>query len=231
MKYDIFFNLRKVILTCVLVMMCSTIQAETAYVTDKFKITVRSGESAEHRVISLLETGAKVNVLSVNARKGYSRVRLQNGKQGYVLTRHLKKERIARDQLADLQQEIKALKNSPDALKLAQLSKQHTELQAAHAELTDLKHDVEAELTTLKRTAADAIRISNERNQLRKQVTDLTRSNEELKQENLEMDNNQQQRWFLIGAGVVILGIVIGLILPRLSMGRQKDSLWGGSSL
>lgn len=219
------------ILALLLVIACQMLHAEPAYVTDHFTVTVRSGESAQHRVISFLDTGSRVEVLSVNPKKGYTKVRLENGKEGYILTRQLTKEVIARQKLEALQKEIEAQRNTPDAMKieLANLNQQHTELQSAHQKITREKREIATELAAVKRTSADAIRISNERNQLRKQVTDLTRDNEELKQENLELDNSQQQRWFLIGAGVVVLGVFIGLLLPRLYVGKQKDSSWGSS--
>lgn len=219
------------VLAFLLVLTSHAMLAETAYITDHFTVTVRSGESSQHRVITFLETGSSVEILSVNPKKGYTKVRLKDGKEGYILTRQLKKEMIAKHQLAALQKELHDKKNTPVTIKteLGSLSKQYNELQSAHQELTREKREIATELATVKRTSADAIRISNERNQLRKQVTDLTRSNEELKQENREIDNTQQQRWFLIGAGVVILGIFIGLILPRLYIGKQKDSSWGSS--
>lgn len=219
------------VLAFLLALTSHILQAEPAYVTDHFTITVRSGESAQHRVIAVLETGTKVEALSNNSEKGYTKVRLANGKTGYILTRQLKKEKIAQHQLEALRQEMHDTQGEPDSLKLklASLNKQHADLQLKHQKLTQHKREIETELATIKRTSADALRISNERNQLRKQVTDLTRSNEELKQEKLELDNAQQQRWFLIGAGIVILGIFIGLILPRLYIGKQKESSWGSS--
>jgi SH3 domain protein len=48
----------------------------------------------------------------------------------------------------------------------------------------------------------------------------------ELQQANRELANQSTQRWFLIGAGVVCGGILIGLILPRLRLRRRKDT-WG----
>ena len=43
----------------------------------------------------------------------------------------------------------------------------------------------------------------------RKQVAELTRSNEELKAEKRELENQGAQRWFMIGSGVVVGGILI----------------------
>ncbi|MEJ2591254.1 MAG: TIGR04211 family SH3 domain-containing protein, partial [Candidatus Thiodiazotropha sp.] len=84
----------------------------------------------------------------------------------------------------------------------------------------------EQELQSIQRTASNAIRISNERNELRKQVADLTREVEDLKQENRDLGNEATRDWFLIGAGVIIAGILIGLILPHLRFQRRRNS-WG----
>lgn len=202
--------------------------ADTRYVTDQFQITLRSGESATHRIIRMLPTGTQLQVLGVNEATGYAHVRTTDGKDGYVLSRQLLKEPVARDRLVQLEQRLQELEAAPGELsaKLAKLQKEHDELQRAHAELQRVKQQVESELTSLQRTSANAVRISNERNELRTQVAALTRETEDLKQEKRELQNRSAQRWFLIGAGVVTGGILLGLILPRLRIRRRRDS-WG----
>jgi len=219
----------KRILGLLLVMgLSGNLAATPAYVTDQLKITVRTGESAQHRIVSMLSTGTRVELLSRNRDTGYSKVRLPNGKEGYVLSRQLLNQPVARDKLAALQAEVDALKAAPGELqkRLADLTSEHNELQSAHKELQQVKQSIEQELAALKRTASNAVRISNERNELRKQVAELTRSNEELKQEKRELENRSAQRWFMIGGGVTVGGILIGLILPHLRIRRRKDS-WG----
>lgn len=202
--------------------------ARPAYVTDELQVTVRTGESAQHRIVSMVKSGTQVNVVSHNPETGYSKVVLSGGREGYILTRQLLDEPVARDQLAALQAEVAALKTAPDELrdKLTALTREHKALQSAHTELQDIKRETEQELAALQRTSANAVRISNERNDLRKQVAELTRTAEELKAEKRELENNNAQRWFLIGGGVTTGGILIGLILPHLRIRRRKDS-WG----
>ncbi len=220
--------MKKILLLSLLLLMAQGALAERAWVTDELKITVRSGESARHKIINMLPSGTAVNVISRNKATGYSRVRLPNGKEGYVLSRQLLKEPVARDQLAALQEEVAALKTAPSELqrKLSDMTRDYNELQRAHKELQAINKEIEQELAALKRTSANAVRISNERNELRKQVAELTRTNEELKQEKRELENNSAQRWFMIGGGVTVAGILIGLILPHLRLRRRKDS-WG----
>ncbi len=201
--------------------------AETRYVTDSFQITMRSGESTTHRITRMLNSGSAVNVLSTNPETGYSKIRI-GGTEGYVLTRQLMNEPSARAQLTTMRDEIKALKAAPGELRsnLMDVQKKYNELLQAHKELQAIKEKQEAELQSIQRTASNAIRISNERNELRKQVASLTREVEDLKQDNRDLSNEATRDWFLIGAGVIIAGILIGLILPHLRFQRRRNS-WG----
>jgi SH3 domain protein len=57
-------------------------------------------------------------------------------------------------------------------------------------------------------------------------VATMSHDVEDQQQEIRELKNSAVQRWFLIGAGVLLGGIVLGLILPHLRMRKRKDS-WG----
>jgi SH3 domain protein len=202
-------------------------QGKTLFVTDSLKINMRTGESLSHRIIKSLRSGTEVEVISTNAESGYTKIRAGNV-QGYVLTRQLMDEPSARTQLATLRKEINELKAAPGELrtKLVDLQKEHRKLLASHKSLQTVKDKQEQELQSIQRTASNAIRISNERNELVKQVSTLTREVEELKQENRDLSNEATRDWFLIGAGVIIAGILIGLILPHLRFQRRRNS-WG----
>ncbi len=84
--------------------------------------------------------------------------------------------------------------------------------------------ELQHELDEIKRTAADAIQIAEERKRLRKQVADLSFTVEDLRLKNLELTNKNSHYWFLSGAGVLLLGVIIGLILPHLSLRRRRSS-------
>ncbi|MCG8428819.1 MAG: TIGR04211 family SH3 domain-containing protein [Chromatiales bacterium] len=220
--------MKKIALLMVLLAVFSFAQAETRYVTDQFKITLRSGESATHKILRMLPSGEGLQLLSTNKESGYSRVRAQDGKVGFVLTRQLMDIPSARDRLAKAEKRLDELLEEPGRLtaKLATLQENHQRLTTEHKNLQQEKQTLEQELQSINRTAANAIRISNERNELRKQLAALTRQAEDLKQENRELKNDSAQKWFLIGAGVIIGGIILGLILPHLRFQRRKSS-WG----
>ncbi|MFW5724720.1 MAG: TIGR04211 family SH3 domain-containing protein, partial [Halochromatium sp.] len=89
----------------------------------------------------------------------------------------------------------------------------------------------EAELAEIRNAANNAIQIARERRQLQEQVSNLLLKVDQLEHRNLELSNQSRQQWFLIGAGVVVGGILIGLLLPNLRLRRRRSSWSSGSSL
>ena len=200
--------------------------AQDAYVTDKFTVAVRSGEAADYRILRMLRTGTKVEVISQNRETGYSKIRFNNGKEGFVLTRQLLDEPTARDRLADLEKEMALLKGEPDELKskLAAATQKATGFEKSFKAAEARARSAEQELAAFKRISSDAVSVAEERNSLREQVAELNRDLAEAKQEILELENNDTQDWFLIGASVLLGGIILGLILPNLRSRRPKQS-------
>jgi len=199
--------------------------AETRYVTDQLKITLRTGESSSHRIIRMLPSGMPLEVISSNPETGYSQVRAGNS-EGYVLTRQLLDEPSARDQLDALKARVAALTSAPSKLRqqLDALTAEHQQLLAAHTKLQAEKQTLEQDFAALQRTASSAVQIADERNALRKQVSDLTRQSADLQLRTNELENNNLQEWFLIGAGVLLGGMVLGLLLPNLKLRRRRSN-------
>lgn len=220
--------MRKAIILLALILPAFGAQGETRYVTDQFNIMVRTGESSGHRILRQLPSGTAVKVLETHEDTGYSLVEVSNGTTGYVLTRQLMDTPSARERLAAMEARLRALQEKPDALaaKLTTLQGEYQTLEEKHGRLQTLNTELEQELQGIRRTAANAVRIAEERNELRKNVVALTRQVEDLKQENRDLSHQTAQNWFLIGGGVIVLGIIIGLILPHLRFQRRKSS-WG----
>lgn len=218
----------KTIISIILLVTGLAVQAQTLYVTDEFKVTMRSGESAKHRVVQMIKSGTPVTVLGVNKETGYTEVRTSSGKTGYILSRQLLNEPVAREQLASLQARIQMLESAPGELssKLAKLSKDYETLNQAHKSVVKEKDALKQELEELRRVSANAVEISRERTTLRKQVATMSHDVEDQRQEIRELKNSAIQRWFIIGAGVLLGGILLGLILPHLRIRKRKDS-WG----
>ncbi len=209
----------------------SSILAQTAaYVTDQGDFNLRSGESTRHKIVRILSSGTEVQVLSQNRETGYSRVRLNDGTIGFILTRYLQSEPAARDQLSAIQAQLDELQQAPDQLtaRLTTLQEEHKALLKAHQETVDHKDQIEQELIEIRRAAANVVNITQERAALQEDVARLTRKVGELEQNNLELSNLDKQKWVVTGALIAGAGVLIGLILPHLHFRRRRQS-WGGS--
>jgi SH3 domain protein len=176
----------------------------------------------------MLKSGTPVEILSVDRKSGYSKVRAANGKTGFVLSRFLMDEPSAREQVASLTAKIQELQAEPEQVRsrLNQLQEDYAKLQKEHQKLLNDKNSITQELAGIRQTAANAINISNERSELRKQVVKLKQEVADLQHTNRELSNNLNQRWFLIGAGVVLGSILLGWLLPYLRFKRRRTSSW-----
>jgi SH3 domain protein len=205
--------------------------AETRFVTDQVRITLRTGESTDHKVLQMLPSGSPLEVLSSSEETGYSYVRTEKGDTGYVLSRLLIETSSARQRLAAAEQRLAELQQEPEKLasKLAALQTQYEELKASYQKTQNDSRSLEAQLEEIRSVATNAVNIADERNMLRKRVAALNGEVGELKLDNQDLRNQSERKWFMMGAGAIIVGILLGLILPRLRFRRRRDT-WGSLS-
>lgn len=200
--------------------------AQTRYVTDRTIVELRRGPSTEYLILRNLEAGNEVQVLEQNQESGYSRVRvLDQGTEGWILTRFLTAEPIARERLAVAERNLAAARE-----RLAGLEAQSTELgenlNATQTELeqTRVSHaTVSQELADLRTAAANVVDISDQNSRLQARLIEREREVEELTSENARLTGRNSQNWFIVGAGVLLAGIVIGLVAPTLRRRRRSD--------
>lgn len=204
---------------------------ELRFVTDQVKITLRTGESTEHKVMQMLPSGSPLEVLSSNAETGYSYVRTEAGDTGYVLTRLLIETPSARQRLAAAEQRLAELQQEPEKLasKLVALQTQYDALKADYEKAENDNRSLTVQLEEIRSVATNAVNIADERNMLRKRVAALNGEVGELKLDNQDLRNQSERKWFMMGAGAIIIGILLGLILPRLRLRRRRDT-WGSLS-
>ncbi|EIC29274.1 MULTISPECIES: TIGR04211 family SH3 domain-containing protein [Methylomicrobium] len=200
---------------------------KTVYVTDTHIIALRSEESNKGALVRSLETGTPLTVLEVSKKSGYSRVRLEDGTEGYILTRNTMKEPPSRTQLESATRESAALKSENAALKLELIKLKQfltpgTTLEQSLAKERDkLIH----ELSELKKTSADAIRIKAERDNYEERYVQIEKEAKQLERENAALKDRSEQDWFLYGGMVASIGMILGFVLPKLSW-RRKSSNW-----
>ena len=110
-------------------------QAQTRYVSDRTIVELRRGPSTEYLILRNLEAGERVDVLEQDEAAGYSRVRVADqGTEGWILTRYLTSEPIARERLGVAERNLAAARERVTALE-AQTAEQSRDLAATRTYL------------------------------------------------------------------------------------------------
>lgn len=206
--------------------LASVAQAETRYVSDRLEIQMRTGKGTQFRILRMLPSGTPLDVLEVAQEDGYTRVRAPGGVEGWVLSRFLMNGQAARDRLAAAEKQLAKLE-----LENRKLSASMSELKSAKGttdqQRTQLDKDnrrLSQELEEIRRTASSALAIDAENKDLKSKIVAYERQVQSLQQENEGLKDRTARDWFMVGAGVVILGMLIGLIIPRIRW--RKKSSW-----
>lgn len=214
-------------LVCFTAMLAGNAAADTRYVSDALEITMRSGKSTSHGIIRMLRSGTPVEVIEADKDSGYTHVRTRSGKDGWVLSRFLMTGPAARDRLAEAEKKLAELEieNRKMITAMQAIKEEKSGIESERTTLEDEHRQVSQELAEIKRTASSALAIDNENKDLKSRVVTLERNIQTLRQENEGLKDRTARDWFMVGAGVVLLGIIVGLIIPRIRW--RKKSSWG----
>ena len=201
-------------------------QAQTRYVTDRTNLEIRRGPSTEHAILRWLEPGNQVQVLEQDQQSGWSRVRVvDQGTEGWILTRFLMDEPSARDRVAAAERNLAAARERVTTLE-AQSRELGTNLGLARTELEQTRTShatVSKDLTDLRAAAANVVEIRDQNTSLQQRLIEREREVEDLATENARLAGRNSQNWFIVGASVLLAGIVIGLVAPTLRRRRRSD--------
>src|SRR6056300_145215 len=205
-------------------LLVSTASAETAWVTDQFEITLRSGPSTSNAIQLMVGSGTALEVLERDADSGYTRVRTQGGTEGWVLTRYLMNEASAREQLERLTGQLTNATSRGSSLnsQLAAIKSEHDSAKRQIATLEREKAAVEKELADLKRTAANVLSINQQNESLMEQLAGAQIRADSLEQENRQLSSQTTRYWFMSGGLVLLVGIILGIWLPRIRWQRRS---------
>ena len=200
--------------------------AETRYVSDMLEITMRSGKGTSFGIIRMLRSGTPVEVLSVDKASGYTQVRTNSGKEGWVLSRFLMKGQAARDRLATAEKELAEmeLENRKLTTAMTALKEEKSTLESNLSTLEGESRGVSQELAEIRRTASSALAIDSENKDMKGRIVSLERQLQTVQQENETLKDRTARDWFMVGAAVVLLGIIVGLIIPKIRF--RKKSSW-----
>ena len=217
-------NSYKTFLTIALLLASAAAGAESAWVSDQFEITLRSGPSTSNAIERMLNSGTQLEVLERDADSGYSRVRTQGGTEGWVLTRYLMREPSAREQLETLTSQLTNANSRGTSLnsQLEAIRGKHDNATQQIAALEQENAALEGELAEIKRTAANVLSINEQNKSLMDQLTAAQIRADTLEQENRTLASQTTRYWFIAGALVLLVGMLLGIWLPRIRWQRRS---------
>jgi len=225
MSYPRFF-IKNMLLFVLLLLACVHVVVAEAvyYVSDQLVITLRAGQGDEYRIISTLNSGSRVEVLEESG--AFARIRLADGAEGWVRMQYLQKSPTAQRSLEKLSGEFKRTQAENKQLKqqLNTLKNKHAALDKEHKRFVKENKSLRKENIHLNQLAQQPLRLEKENHFLKAESMRIKQENEQLSTENAEYRESTAQKWFMYGAAVLLLGILAGLLLPK--MRGRRSSAW-----
>ena len=200
--------------------------ADKAYVTDSFKITLRTGPSSENKVIAMPNSGEAVEVM--DSRENWAHVRLldrgQGTVEGWVLSRYLINRLPWELQTANLKAENERLKDQLASIQSEQgeATQRGQQLAGELKKTSQALKDLQSKYESLKQGASEYLNLKEEYDVTRTKLETIQKTAKTLTSENERLKSSQRNKWFATGAAVLLIGLFIGLILGKREKKRKS---------
>jgi len=217
------------IIVCFILLLSSHIAvAQSVYVTDSMKYTLRTGASSTHKIIKMVPTGTRLTLLETDKDSGYSKVQTAAGVIGYIPTRFTLKQPISRWYLNKANKKLEILQAENEQFKktLEELRKNNSGALNNNEELTKERDELSTDLNNLRQTASNAIQLKRQRNDLQERVVHVERELQQVKRAKQALEDSTSQDWFLYGGILSFVGIFFGLLIPKISWQRKHTGNW-----
>ncbi len=194
--------------------------AKTMYVKPVQELALRRGQGTEFKIISVVSSGTKVKVLEQNS--DYAKVRLKNGKKGWMLKRFLVSDPPAEQQLEKMAEENAKLKAQREEIAkktaeaTASLEEMQTQLKSVLAERNTLLENYQQ----LQKDSANVALLKKNQEETRQINLQLSEQINAIKDENAVLKKEKNLDWFIAGAAVLAIGFLLGKIPSP--AGRRK---------
>jgi SH3 domain protein len=198
--------------------------ADTLYVSDTtLEANLRSGTSQDNRIIGMLRPGTKVTLTS--EQDGWAEVTLEDGRTGWILRRYLSERPPWRETAERLQTENEQLRT-----KLNKIRTEYQQMMQKSGELQKKMDSQQGELLSvqndygeLKKSSTNYLNLKMAYENLQNEARQTKAKLDELEKGYGKLKTSRALRWFLSGAGVLILGWIIGSSMARIRRRRSSD--------
>lgn len=198
--------------------------AKTVYISDMLYVPLRSGAGNQYRIInSSMKSGTALTHLEDSEDGEWAFVRTSNSSEGWIRSQYLVDEVPARDRLAKVQSELVKLKAQNAALgdEAKALKQENASLKSSASSAMQEQNTAQSELDRIRALSEDAINLEKRYQDLLEKHQLLKTERDSLEAENEQLINSQELNFMFYGAGLLILGMLLSVILPMIK--RKKS--------
>jgi len=156
---------------------------ETRYISDLMEITLRTGPGTGRKIIAMLPSNLKVEILGQNGQ--WTRVRTPEGKEGWVVSRFLTTETPKSIKLERLQKKYAELSRRAETLATenTELKAKNEELSTQLAEKTRAFDELNSTYQTLRAESAEFLAVKEKYQKTAARLAEQTTKAEKLESE------------------------------------------------
>lgn len=202
---------------------------ETRYVTDLIFTPIRTGPGGDYRIINKgLPSGTEVTYYGTTEDGVWAEVETRGGTRGYLRAQYLQTDIPRANQLNALEAELATSRDRASTLQqnldeaMEQLASSDSTMSSTATELAETR----AELDEIKRISGNALQLDQLTKELTGKLEDASARNDLLALENARLEDRVASNQRLEGVLSVIAGIVIALLIPRLTVKRRRNDGW-----
>lgn len=209
-------------LAAILVLASATAVGATRYVTDELRISVRTGTGDQYRIIEVIDSGTRVETLDSSGE--WAKVRTPEGNVGWVRAQYLVEQPVAADRLRSVRAELEAARERIGELEsvLAEARAETAEQRERVAALTSEKEELEGRLAR----ASEGLELYQQNQRLSQYAKNLNARIAELEKETRRLADRSRREWFVIGAAVLLGGMLFGIIVTRIPWRGRRDRMF-----
>jgi len=214
----------KIIITCLLTFILLTVSAytENRYVTERMRITLRTGPDVSYKVIGLVHSGESVDL--IEERNKWSRVETDGGKIGWVMTRFLTTDIPKSDLLEKLQKDHERLKEKTK-LYASENDKLKTENK-------DIKKELSKKVIEFKKLSESYEKLNKGCQTFKELKIKHAKISEEMKNRQKELIQLKEEKAVLEsyqlfwGFGMALCVLAVGFIIGKTSQKKRSGRLF-----
>jgi len=207
---------KKLVFVGICLMIFSSVpQAQTLMYVGEVKLTLRTGPGNDRKIIATMTAGQRVELLEQGSE--WSKVRLPDGKDGWMLTRYLTSGQPDKYAAETLKKEHEMLSAQVTSLleENKNLKKENERGGSGSGSDKDSFETLSKSYNTLKSECADFLKLKSDYLKISSQVSEQKKENAAMKEELDKIRSDQRHIWVLIGGGILLSGVLIGFALRR----------------